>query len=427
MTSPPFTNVNPLTPEILACPHAFNQQLREQAPVYHCPVTGIYFVSDYDNVVAIAKNETLFSNEFAQFQAGIEQEEDPELDAILKKGYRRVETMLKLDPPVQRRYRSLCQKPFSVNHVAKLQPYIQNLANELIDDLINEGQCDWMTAFAVPMPVRMIAFILGVPLTDLDLFKQWSDASVYRFSAGKTREGALHAAQLTVDFQHYFADKIKARQIEPTDDVLSDIVNASVDGQHPMNLEECLSVISQLLVAGNETTTSTFAEGMHLLATHPEQVQLVQKDPSLIPNMVEEMLRLSTPTAQMWRICKADTEVHGVRIPAGAAMMIKFASANRDASQFPDPERFDVTRKNLKTQIAFGQGVHHCLGAPLARQELITGFQVVLQRLTHFRLPEGAGPLEFLPSTLLHPPKPFTVLFDPRTESNGSKQPSPAL
>ena len=337
MASPLLINVNPLAPEILACPHAFNQQLREQAPVYHCPVTGIYFVSDYDNVVAIAKNEKLFSNEFAQFQAGIEQEEDPELDAILKKGYRRVETMLKLDPPLQRRYRSLCQKPFSANHVAKLQPYIQKLANELIDDLINEGQCDWMTAFAVPMPVRMIAFILGVPLTDLDLFKQWSDASVYRFSAGKTREGALHAAQLTVDFQHYFADKIKARQIKPTDDVLSDIVNASVDGQHPMNLEECLSVISQLLVAGNETTTSTFAEGMHLLATHPEQVQLVQEDPSLIPNMVEEMLRLSTPTAQMWRICKADTEMHGVRIPAGAAMMIKFASANRDAGQFSGP------------------------------------------------------------------------------------------
>lgn len=427
MASSPLSNVNPLAPEILACPYAFNQQLREQAPVYHCPVTGIYFVSDYDTVVDIAKNETLFSNEFAQFQAGLDQDEDPELDAILKKGYRRVETMLKLDPPLQRRYRSLCQKPFSTSHVAKLQPYIQNLANELIDDIIDAGHCNWMTAFAVPMPVRMIAFILGVPLTDLALFKQWSDASVYRFSAGKTREGALRAAQLTVDFQHYFADKIKARQREPSDDVLSDIVNASVDGEHPMNLEECLSVISQLLVAGNETTTSTFAEGMHLLATHPEQVRLVQDNPSLIPNMVEEMLRLSTPTAQMWRICKAATVVRGVQIPAGAAVMIKFASANRDADHFPDPDRFDVTRENLKTQIAFGQGVHHCLGAPLARQELITGFQVILQRLTNFRLPDGNAPLEFIPNTLLHPPKPFEVLFDPRPELNESPQPSIVL
>ena len=116
----------------------------------------------------------------------------------------------------------------------------------------------------------------------------------------------------------------------------------------------------------------------------------------------------------MWRICKEETEVHGVKIPAGAAMMIKFASANRDATQFPDPDRFDVTRDNLKTQIAFGQGVHHCLGAPLARQELIIGFQVILKRLTHFRLPEGEGELEFLPSLLLHPPKDLNLLFEPR-------------
>ena len=133
------------------------------------------------------------------------------------------------------------------------------------------------------MPVRMIAYILGVPLTDMALFKEWSDANVYAFSAGQTPEGALHAAQLTVDFQHYFADKIKARKLTPTDDVLSDIVNASADGEHPMDVEECLSVISQLLVAGNETTTSTFAEGMHLLATNPDQVKRVQDDPSLIP------------------------------------------------------------------------------------------------------------------------------------------------
>ena len=125
----------------------------------------------------------------------------------------------------------------------------------------------------MPMPVRMIAYILGVPVSDMDLFKEWSDANVYSFSAGQTREGALNAARLVVDFQHYFAEKIEARKSCPTDDVLSDIVNASADGETPMNIEECLSVISQLLVAGNETTTSTFAEGMHLLASHPEELK----------------------------------------------------------------------------------------------------------------------------------------------------------
>ena len=409
-----LAETNPLDPEILACPYAFNQQLREEAPVYHCPQTGVYFISNYDLVVEVTKNEKLFSNEFSMIQAGDTKQRDPEMEAIMKKGFRSVNTMLTADPPRQRRYRSLCQKPFSASNVAKLQPYIESLAHELIDDVIDQGKCDWMEAFAVPMPVRMIAYILGVPVSDMDLFKEWSDANVYSFSAGQTREGALNAARLVVDFQHYFAEKIEARKSCPTDDVLSDIVNSSADGETPMNIEECLSVISQLLVAGNETTTSTFAEGMHLLASHPEELKKVQDDPSLVPTMVEEMLRLSTPTAQMWRIAKEDCEVGGVAIPKGATMMVKFHSANRDETVFPDPDAFKVDRPNLKSQIAFGQGVHHCLGAPLARQELMVGFKVILERMTNFGLPEGQEELEFLPSLLLHPPAKLSITFDKR-------------
>ena len=150
MTLKPLNTINPLAPDVLACPYSFNQQLREQAPVYHCPITDIYFVSDYDNVVDIAKNEKRFSNEFSMIRTGNEQPVIPGLEAILKKGYRRVDTMLTADPPRQRRYRSLCQKPFSASSVAKLQPYIENLANELIDDIIKDGHCNWMDAFAVP-------------------------------------------------------------------------------------------------------------------------------------------------------------------------------------------------------------------------------------------------------------------------------------
>ncbi|MFT5100563.1 MAG: cytochrome P450, partial [Planctomycetaceae bacterium] len=211
---------------------------------------------------------------------------------------------------------------------------------------------------------------------------------------------------------HYFAEKIEARQKQPTDDVLSDIVNSNDEGEEPMNVAECLSVISQLVVAGNETTTSTFAEGLHLLATHPEQLRKVQEDPSLIPNMVEEMLRLSTPTTQMWRIALQDTELNGVKIPKGATLMIKFGSANRDEMQFAFGEEFDVTRQNLKSQIAFGKGVHHCLGAPLARQELIVSFKVILERMTNFTLPPEQGDLEFLPSMLLHGPADLSIRFD---------------
>lgn len=406
---------HPFDPEVLKCPYEFNRGLREQAPVYQCPHTGVYFVSTYDHVVEIAKNEKTFSNKFTLMQGGSSSApRDEALSAIRKKGYPSVETMLTQDPPEQRRYRSLCQKPFSASSVAKLQPYIKNLANELIDDFIDRGECNWMHAFAVPMPVRMIAYILGVPIDDLELFKEWSDASVYQFAADQDRDELLRTAQLVVDFQHYFAEKIEARKKQPTDDVLSDIVNSSADGEKPMNVAECLSVISQLLVAGNETTTSTFAEGMHLLATHPEQLRKVQQDPSLIPNMVEEMLRLSTPTSQMWRVVTEDTQVGGVDIPKGATVMIKFHSANRDEQIFPASETFDVTRDNLKSQIAFGQGVHHCLGAPLARQELVVSWQVILERMTNFTLPPGEEELQFLPSLLLHGPADLNIRFEKR-------------
>ncbi len=415
MNTKALTDYNPFDPDTLSCPYDFNQQLREQAPVYQCPKTGVFFVSTFDLVTQVAKNEKVFSNKFAMIQAGAgEVQRDPELEAIRSKGYPPVNTMLTQDPPEQRRYRALCNKPFSVSSVKKIQPYIRDLANELIDNVIEDGKCNWMDAFAVPMPVRMIAYILGVPLTDMALFKRWSDSNVYQFAAGQTREGLLAAAQDVVDFQHYFAEKIEARKKHPTDDVLSDIVNSSADGEKPMNVEECLSVLSQLLVAGNETTTATFAEGMHLLAKHPDQLELVQNDMSLLPNMIDEMLRLSTPTTQMWRVCTQDTELNGVQIPAGSTVMIKFGSANRDEMQFTQGDSFDVTRDNVKTQIAFGQGVHRCLGAPLAQQELTLGFEVILERMTNFRLPEGDKELKFLPSLLLHGPVDLNIEFDRR-------------
>ena len=171
--------------------------------------------STFDLVVKVAKDEKTFSSKFGLIQAaGGAIPQDEELKAIRAGGYPAVNTMLTQDPPEQRRYRKLCQKPFSLNGISKYRPYIENLANELIDEFIDQGKCNWMEAFAVPLPVRMIAYILGVPLSDMDLFKAWSDANVYQFAAGQTRDELLKSAQLVVDFQHYFAEKIEDRKIQ---------------------------------------------------------------------------------------------------------------------------------------------------------------------------------------------------------------------
>ena len=408
---------DPFAPEVLACPHEYNQQLREQAPVYHCPKTGIYFVSNYDLVMDIAKNDSVFSSKFANLMTSFndkeptdeEKKQREELNAIRRKGFPRIDTMLTQDLPEQRRYRSLCQKPFSVKNVAKLRPYLTELSNELIDQFIDDRECDWMKSFCVPIAVKVIAKILGVPFKDMDLFKKWSDANVHAFAAGQTHTELMHSSQLVVDFQHYFAQKIEDRQRQPTDDVLSEIVNSTADGERPMNVPECLSVIAQLLVAGNETTTATFAEGMSLLINNPDQLEKVQKNRKLIPNMVEEMLRLATPSAQMWRIVTQDTNIGGVDIPKGSTIMIKWISANRDEQFYPDGHRFDVERHNSRRHLAFGQGIHHCPGAPLARLELEVGWEVILDRMTNFSTDTE---LEFHPSLLLHAPVGIHIKFN---------------
>jgi cytochrome P450 len=217
-----------------------------------------------------------------------------------------------------------------------------------------------------------------------------------------------------VEFQHYFADRIAERRAEPQDDILSKIVNASFDGEQPLSIEECLSMISQILVAGNETTSASITEGIMLLIENPDQYALLKADPSpdMISNFVEEVLRISSPSSNMFRRVVKDVEWHGVTIPKDSILFARFASANQDERRFPDPERFDITRPNLKEQIAFGKGVHHCLGAALSRREMNIGFKVVFDRLENFRLSSDADRPEFAANALLHGLSGLEIEFD---------------
>jgi cytochrome P450 len=211
----------------------------------------------------------------------------------------------------------------------------------------------------------------------------------------------VEAARLIVEFQHYFAAKLEERRKEPHDDIVSDIVHAQVEGERPLDVTEMLSILQQLLVAGNETTASAIVEGVWLLIRHPDQLARVRREPALIPNLVEEVLRLATPTANMWRICTQDSEVAGTTIPAGSICMVRFAAANRDPAQFPDPDRFDVARANAAEHLAFGMGIHHCLGAALARKELDVAFRTLLARLDGFALDAKASAPRHRPNVLL--------------------------
>ncbi len=406
--------LNPFDPELLRDPWDYYRRLREEAPVHRDPNTGIFLVSSYAAVTeAIADWET-FSNRFGRVMGGAAIPD--EVAEVVKDGYAPVDTMLTADPPEQRRFRKLVQKPFSANRVARLEPRIQAIADELIEPFSGGGRIDLLAQFAQPLSLTVIAEQLGVPREDLPTFRKWSDGFVAQLGQMADVAGQVEAAKLILEFQRYFAERLEERRREPQDDIISGIVHARVEDERPLDLPECLSILQQLLVAGNETTANAVTEGIWLLIRNPDQLALVESDPSLVPNLVEEVLRLTTPTANMWRVTNRDVTLGGVDIPKDSMCLLRYAAANRDPAVFPDPDRMDVQRDNLDQHIAFGAGVHFCLGAALARKEMEVAFRNLLGRFQGFRLATGAPEPVHVPNILLWGFESLPIELDPRVD-----------
>jgi cytochrome P450 len=399
-------------PEVIECPFDFYRAAREEAPVYQLPGTDIYFVSRYEDVKAALKRTDVFSNEFGEeLNPPVK---NPEAEAVYQEGWATADTLLTLDPPRHRVYRSLLNKVFSNKRVEGMTDYMAEIVNELIDAWIDEGEVDFLNRFCVPFPIFVIADQLGVPREDIDRFRHWSDCFGSRLSQFADEEKELEDARAIVDFQHYFVEKIEKLRENPQDNIISDLAQARIDDDRLLTTEELLSIIQQLLVAGNETSRATIAAGVLYFIDHPEQFDKLEADPSLIPNAVEEILRLATPSCGLWRKVKADTELGGVEIPAGSMLMVRFASANRDERMFDKPEEFDIARENADDNLAFGQGVHFCLGAQLARKEVNVAFAHLLKRTTNWRLTEGKNTRSHWPNLILRGLNDLHICFDKR-------------
>jgi len=411
----PLGQFSPMHPDLLKCPYGMNQRLHREAPVYQDPASGIYFVSRYDDVVAMSMDHETFSSVLPGGGTGSAAAADPELEAIMAEGWPNVSTMLTQDPPLQRRYRKFVDQAFSPSSLKALEPFIVKTSHALIDAFIERGRCEFLSEFGVPLPLTVIASQLGTPLRDLPLLRKWTGAFIGNLSQQLDREGTLQAARDILEFQHYFVARMEERRQQPENDILSKVVNASIDGEKPLDDAECLSMLSQILVAGNETTSSALTEGIWLLIQHPEQYQIIRDDPSTenIHALVEEVLRISSPSANMFRRATRDVELGGVTIPENAICFARFAAANQDADRFESPLEFDIRRKNLREHVAFGKGVHHCLGAALSRREMNIAFKVLFERIENFRLQSGAAEPEFAANALLHGYRSLEIAFDP--------------
>jgi cytochrome P450 len=399
-----LAKTHPFDPAVLESPWEYYRALRAQAPVFRDPFTGIVHVASYERVMEVVRDFETYSNRFAPSMGGgalAALADDPELAELASRSYPGVDTMLTADPPEHRRFRGLVNKAFTPRRVDALEPSIAALADELIDAFAGAGRFEVLSQFSVLLPLTVIADQLGVPRSDLPKFKRWTDGFTAQLSGMASGEGMKEAVRRIFEFQQYFAARVEEARAAPRDDIISDLVRARLEGERPLDTPETLSILQQLLVAGNETTASAIAEGLLLLVQHPDQQALVRADPGLIPNLVEEVLRLATPTTNMWRKVAKDALLGGVAIPAGSMLLLRFASANRDERVFPEPDRFDVRRPNAGDHLSFGHGIHFCLGAALARKEMQLAFRALLSRLDDLRLAPGAPEPRHKPSVLL--------------------------
>ncbi|MGI9284519.1 MAG: cytochrome P450 [Pseudomonadales bacterium] len=405
--------------ETLDCPYEFYRTLQEQAPVYQLPDTNIFMVTRHADLKKLLKDTETYSNGFNHLLVG--PEPAPEVTAVYAKGWQPVDTMITSDPPRHKVYRSLVNKVFSQSRVNQMEDYMRQITHELIDSFIDRGECDFVREFTTPLPVYVIADQLGVPREDLRDFKRWSDSFARRLSQLATPDEQMEDAQNILAHQLYFANVIEERRLNPQDDMISDLVAIEINDpdtseRRALNMDELQSILQQLLVAGNETTTSAITGGMVSLIQNPAQLQNLQDNLDKIPNAVEEILRMESPSAGMWRVVKKDSEVHGVKIPEGSLLMLRYHAANRDRALFETPNRIDISRENADDHIAFGQGIHFCPGAMLARKEMEVAFTALLSRLTNFRLLEERCDLTYWPNIVLRGLKEVHIGFAKRAK-----------
>lgn len=407
MTETELSSFDPLDPATLQCPYPHYARLRKHAPIHFVESLGVWFVSRHDLVTEVIRDSSTFSSQFPQSVLPLSEEDQRRVAEALAEGLPRRPTMITADGDVHTRYRRLVSKAFSPKAIARLEPTVRSIATQLIANWIDDRRIEFVSQFAVPLPMEVIAKALNVPDDRLPDFKRWSDDTVATFGSNPPIEDRLRAIRSVNELQRFFADAIEDRRAHPQEDLLTSLLEARVDDddrevtdKRPLDVPEIVSIVHQLLVGGNETTTKLLAEMARLLAEHPDHWRRIQKDPSAIPAVVEESLRIASPAQAMWRMATRDVEIGGVLIPSGGRVVVSFASANRDEDHFDSPNSFNPDRDDLNEHLAFSKGVHYCIGASLARLEARIAFEELARCIDSIALTD-TNDFPYNPSFLL--------------------------
>lgn len=366
-------------PAFVADPFPLYRQLREDGPVRRAVVAGgieAWLITRYEDGLAALSDSRLSSD--------VRDASDPRLLERLPATEREsmLRTMLRSDPPDHTRLRRLVSQAFTARRVAELRPRVQEITDRLLDAIVPVGKADLVEDFALPLPVTVIRELLGVPVADRQDFQRWTDEMILQ---GDEPPDPARVDRAWRRLRSYLTGLLADKRAQPGDDLLSALI-ATRDEEHRLEEDELIAMAFLLLVAGYITTVNLIGSGIAALLAHPDQLRMLRDDPELLPGAIEEFLRYDGPVNPgIARFARDDVTVGGVTIPRGATVLVASAIADRDPAQFPDPDRLDIARRD-NAHLAFGHGIHYCLGAPLARLEGRIAIGTALRRLPHLSL-----------------------------------------
>lgn len=373
--------------------------LRENAPLYWDEKNRIYVVSRYDDVVHVSRHPELFCN-----GQGVMPDSDQQISIIT------------MDEPRHAQLRSLISRGFQPRMVKALEERVREFVTEILDNVADRGECDFVRDIAVPLPLLVIAEMIGIRREDYDRFYQWTDAMILAAGQRANEEILSRATAAYLEYAEYLKDVFEDRRKNPREDLVSVLVAANDTGklvgdENNITTDELVMFMTMLLVAGNETTRNATSGGMLALIEHPQERARLMANPELLPTAIEEILRWVAPVIGFRRTVIRETELHGVKLEPGDKIWMLYQSANRDERQFPDAGTFKIDR-HPNYHVAFGVGNHFCLGANLARFELRIMFEQLLRRLPDIQLAPGTKPRR-APSPLIRNVASMPVVFTP--------------
>ena len=408
--------------QTLKSPHAAHKRLRDEAPVYFAEELGVHVVTRYDLLREALRDPETYSNEFGNFlqepqRRRFEAASEETQAAILALADELVfepPTMLTLDRPAHTRYRTLVNELFSGSRIKRAEAAVQQVIDDTIASFSDATAMEFIAQFALPIPLRIIGDRLGVPQADRELFDRCAGnaADGLRLNVYDDAE-MVRRMELERDLQRLMLRVYEARCAEPRDDMISVLAASRLQPEdRPLTRGEVSSILRQFLVAGHETTSSAFGWGMLALCERPALQDELRSHPEKMRTFVEEVLRMESPVQGLPRVVAKDTELGGYALQAGDVVMLRYGAANRDERAFEHPDEVKLDRHKAGTQMAFGSGVHHCIGAPLARQELNLGFAALLKRIENIRLDPDKPPPEAEPSFVLRNLAHLDIRFD---------------